>query len=131
MSDYLAVGAVTAVLKSLLNAGLTDGGPATVLASPPGVTNVPPDFITTGNTEQPQLNLFMYYASINPALRNLNLPSVDSNGVTLSNPPLAINLHYLVSAYGSQPYDAEILLAFAMQVFHNTAVVPRAVIQTR
>lgn len=77
MSDYLAVGAVTAVLKSLLNAGLTDGGPATVLASPPGVTNVPPDFITTGNTEQPQLNLFMYYASINPALRNLNLPSVD------------------------------------------------------
>jgi hypothetical protein len=129
MSDYLAVGAVTAVLKSLLNTGLSDGGPSTVLASPPGVTNVPPDFITTGNSELPQLNLFMYYASINPALRNLDLPAVDSNGVTIGNPPLAINLHYLVSAYGSQPYDAEILLAFAMQVFHSTPVVPRTTIQ--
>jgi hypothetical protein len=129
MSDYLAVGAVTAVLKSLLNAGLTDGGPSTVLASPPGVTNVPPDFIATGNSELPQLNLFMYYASINPALRNMNLPAFDANGAALASPPLAINLHYLVSAYGAQPYDAEILLAFAMQVFHNTPVVPRASIQ--
>jgi hypothetical protein len=129
MSDYLAVGGVTAVLKSLLNAGLSEGGPSTVLVSPPGITNKPPDLITTGQDEQPQLNLFMYYASVNPALRNLNLPSVDSNGNVISNPPLAINLHYLVTAYGANPYDPEILLAFAMQVFHNTPVVPRATIQ--
>jgi hypothetical protein len=129
MSDYLAVGGVTAVLKSLLNAGLSEGGPSTVLVSPPGITNKPPDLITTGQDEAPQLNLFMYYASINPALRNLNLPSVDSNGNVISNPPLAINLHYLVTAYGANPYDPEILLAFAMQVFHNTPVVPRSTIQ--
>lgn len=72
----------------------------------------------------------MYYASINPALRNMNLPSMDSNGAQISNPPLAINLHYLVTAYGANPYDPEILLGFAMQVFHNTPVVPRTVIQT-
>jgi hypothetical protein len=47
----------------------------------------------------------------------------------MSNPPLAINLHYLVTAYGANPFDPEILLAFAMQVFHNTPVVPRTVIQ--
>lgn len=129
MSDYLAVGGVTAVLKSLLNAGLSEGGPSTVLVSPPGITNKPPDLITTGQDEPAQLNLFMYYASINPALRNLNLPSVDANGNVIGNPPLAINLHYLVTAYGANPYDPEILLAFAMQVFHNTPVVPRATIQ--
>lgn len=130
MSDYLAVGGVTAVLKSLLNAGLSEGGPSTVLVSPPGVTNLPPDLIATGQDEPPQLNLFMYYASINPALRNLNLPSVDANGTAVGNPPLAINLHYLVSAYGANPYDSEILLAFAMQVFHNTPVVSRSTIQS-
>lgn len=129
MSDYLAVGGVTAVLKSLLNAGLSQGGPSTVLISPPGVTNVPPDLITTGQDEPPQLNLFMYYASLNPALRNLDLPSIDSNGNLIGNPPLAINLHYLVTAYGANSYDPEILLAFAMQVFHNTPVVPRSTIQ--
>jgi Pvc16 N-terminal domain/IPT/TIG domain len=130
MSDYLAVGGVTGVLKALLNTGLSEGGPATVLVSPPGITNKAPDLIQTGQDEPPQLNLFMYYASINPALRNLDQPSVDSNGNQTSNPPLAINLHYLVTAYGANPYDPEILLAFAMQVFHRTPVVPPSVIQT-
>lgn len=130
MSDYLAVGGVTAVLKALLNTGLSDSGPSTVLVSPPGITNKAPDLIPTGQDEPPQLNLFMYYASINPALRNLGLPSVSPNGTPLSNPPLAINLHYLVTAYGANPFDTEILLAFAMQVFHNTPVVPRSVIQS-
>jgi hypothetical protein len=130
MSDYLAVGGVTAVLKALLNTGLSEGGPSTVLVSPPGITNKAPDLIHTGQDEPPQLNLFMYYASINPALRNLDQPSVDSNGNPISNPPLAINLHYLVTAYGANPYDPEILLAFAMQVFHRTPVVPASVIQS-
>jgi Pvc16 N-terminal domain/IPT/TIG domain len=130
MSDYLAVGGVTAVLKALLNTGLSEGGPATVLVSPPGITNKAPDLIQTGQDEPPQLNLFMYYASINPALRNLDQPSVDSNGNQISNPPLPINLHYLVTAYGANQYDPEILLAFAMQVFHRTPVVPPSVIQS-
>src|SRR5579885_2340097 len=128
MSDYLAVGGVSAVLKALLNQGLSDFGPATVLVSPPGITNKAPDLIPTGPDEPPQLNLFMYYASINPALRNLGLPSMDASGNALSNPPLAINLHYLVTAYGANPFDPELLLAFAMQVFHDTPVVPRGII---
>ena len=116
--------------QALLNTGLSEGGPATVLVSPPGITNKAPDLIQTGQDEAPQLNLFMYYASINPALRNLNQPSVDSSGNPISNPPLAINLHYLVTAYGANQYDPEILLAFAMQVFHRTPVVPASVIQS-
>jgi hypothetical protein len=55
---------------------------------------------------------------------------MNSNGQQISNPPLAINLHYLVTAYGANPFDPEILLGFAMQVFHNTPVIPRSVIQT-
>lgn len=129
MSDYLAVGGVSAVLKALLNQGLSDFGPSTVLVSPPGITNKAPDLIPTGPDEPAQLNLFMYYASINPALRNLDLPSMNLSGNQLSNPPLAIDLHYLVTAYGANPFDPEILLAFAMQVFHDTPLVPRNIIQ--
>jgi hypothetical protein len=130
MSDYLAVGGVTAVLCSLLNTALTSGGPSSLLgSSSPGITAVSPDLIKTGAEEQPQVNIFMYYASLNPALRNLGLPSMGANGNKLSNPPLAINLHYLVSAYGSHQFDSEILLGWAMQVFHETPVVPRSIIQ--
>jgi hypothetical protein len=129
MSDYLAVGGVSAVLMSLLGTALTDGGPTTILGSASAITNKAPDLITTGKDEAAGVNLFLYYASINPALRNLNLPSTSASGGKLSNPPLAINLHYLVTAYGSHAFDAEILLAWAMKVFHDTPVVPRDIIQ--
>jgi hypothetical protein len=129
MSDYLAVAGVSAVLRTLLTSALPNDGPATILGTSPGITTTSPDLIVTGPGEQPQLNIFMYYASFNAALRNLGLPSNNSQGVRISNPPLALNLHYLVSAYGGKQFDPEILLAWAMQVFHETPVVPRQVIQ--
>ncbi len=131
MSSYLAVGGVSAVLRSLLSSALHPDGPSTLLnSSTPGITAVSPDLITTGLEEQPQLNLFMYYVSLNPALRNLDLPSRNGQGEPISNPPLALNLHYLVSAYGAQQFDPEVLLAWAMKVFHDNPVVPPATIQT-
>jgi Pvc16 N-terminal domain/IPT/TIG domain len=130
MSDYLAVGGISAVLRSLLTTALTSGGPSSLLgSSPSAITALSPDLIKTGSDEQPQINIFMYYASINPALRNLGLPSMNAQGGSLSNPPLPLNLHYLITAYGSTQFDSEILLGWAMQVFHETPVVPRATIQ--
>jgi Pvc16 N-terminal domain/IPT/TIG domain len=129
MSDYLAVGGVSAVLCSLLSTALPSGGPMTILGPTRGITAISPDLITTGPDEQPQLNLFMYYISLNPALRNLGLPSSNGPGTRLSNPPLALDLHYLVTAYGSGQFDAEILLGWAMKVFHDTPVVPSQTIQ--
>jgi hypothetical protein len=126
MSDYLAVAGVSAVLRSLLTNALSNGGPTSI---GPGITANSPDLVPTGPSEEARINLFMYYASFNAALRNLGLPSTGAQGARLSNPPLALNLHYLVSAYGSNQFDPEILLAWAMQVFHDTPVVPRQVIQ--
>ena len=101
MSDYLAVGGVSAVLRSLLTNALTAADRARSSAPRRGITAISPDLIATGADEQPQLNLFMYYVSLNPALRNLDLPSINGQGDQISNPPLALNLHYLVSAYGA------------------------------
>jgi Pvc16 N-terminal domain/IPT/TIG domain len=132
MSDYLAVGGVTAVLRWLLTNDLTAGGPNAVLTSASGITAVSPDLIEAGQNEEPQLNLFMYYTNLNPALRNQDLPSYDADGHRVANPPLALNLHYLVSAYGSTQtaqLAAEILLGWAMKVFHDNPVVPAQTIQ--
>lgn len=128
MSDYLAVAGASAVLRSMLTNALP-AGPSTILGATPGVTASSPDLIKTGPDEQPQLNLFMYYLSLNAALRNLDLPSSNGNGAAVSNPPLALNLHYLVCAYGGNQFDPEILLAWAMKVFHDTPVVPAQTIQ--
>ena len=130
MSDYLAVAGVSAVLKWMLSNALTMGGPTTILTGATSITALSPDLVSTGADEQPQVNLFMYYASLNAAYRNTMLPSFDSQGRRTSNPPLALNLHYLVSAYGKNEFDAEILLAWAMQTFHDNPVLSRATIES-
>ena len=123
MSGPLAIAAVTAVLKDVLNNGFVDHDLSTVGSF--SVTAVPPDRITTGATEPNQLNLFLYQVTPNQGWRNADLPSRDSNGERVSNPPLALDLHYLLTAYGSQDFNAEILLGYAMQILHETTQITR------
>jgi uncharacterized protein DUF4255/IPT/TIG domain-containing protein len=130
MSDFLAVAGVTAVLKWLLSDAVTSAGLNTTLGATAGISALSPDLVNTGPLEQPQVNLFMYYASLNPSYRNEDLPARDRSGTRLSNQPLALDLHYLVSAYGKNELDPEILLAWAMQMFHEHPILSRQAVQT-
>lgn len=127
MSSAFAIAAVTAVLKDLLNDGLNDQdfsdlGNVTVTA-------LPPDRIASTNTEEhSQINLFMYHVTPNSGWRNMGLPSRDAQGARLTNPPLALDLHYLVTAYGAQEFHAEVLLGYAMQLLHETPILTRKMI---
>lgn len=124
MSGPLAIAAVTAALKDLLNDGLLNHDLSTV--GNINVTTLPPDRITTGAQEPNQLNLFLYQVTSNSGWRNTDLPSLNDKGTTrLRNPPLAIDLHYLLTAYGSKDMNAEILLGYAMQLLHETPVLTR------
>jgi hypothetical protein len=127
MSSGLAIASITAILKNLLEDGLVQS----VALSSMGnvlVTTLPPDQISVGVDGQPQLNLFMYQVSQN---RNADWQGCDRNhpnhhqASTLddTNPPLAINLHYLLTAYGAKDYQTELLLGYAMELMHQTPVV--------
>ncbi len=129
MSNALAIAAVTAVLKDLLNNGLI----AHDLAATVGVVKVtskPPDLIATSPSEGAQLNLFLYRVTENQGWRNAGLPSRDDRGDRLTNPPLALDLHYLLMAYGGGDFQPEILLGYAMQLLHETPVLSRDAIRT-
>ncbi|HEY1938440.1 MAG TPA: Pvc16 family protein [Candidatus Angelobacter sp.] len=130
MSDFFAVAGVTSVLKLLLSNALVSAGLNSAFPTAAGISALSPDLVPTGQDEVPQVNIFMYYASFNAAYRNQGLPSKDSNGSRVSNPPLALNLHYLVSAYGKNELDPEILLAWTMQLFHENAVMSRQNVQS-
>jgi hypothetical protein len=123
MSSALAIAAVSASLKDLLNNGLIDHDLSSIGSF--AVTAQPPDRITTGQTEVNQLNLFLYQVTPNAGWRNAGLPSRDSRGARISNPPLALDLHYLLTAYGAADLNAEVLLGYAMQVLHETPVLTR------
>lgn len=123
MSSALAIAGVTAVLKDLLDNGLIDHDLSAVGSI--SVTAQPPDRITTGQTENNQLNLFLYQVTANLGWRNAALPSRDVRGGRLTNPPLALDLHYLLTAYGAADFNAEVLLGYAMQLFHENPVFTR------
>ncbi len=129
MSSPLAIAVVTAVLKDLLNDGLINNDLAAHVGSIT-VSALPPDRIETGAQEPNQLNLFLYQVTPNSGWRNTGLPSLDSRGDgRLGNPPLALDLHYLLTAYGHEDLNAEILLGYGMYLLHKTPVLTRKAIR--
>ncbi|WP_202842480.1 DUF4255 domain-containing protein [Luteimonas saliphila] len=119
MSSPLAIGAVSAVLRNLLDdAMISSVAPA--LGTTITVTAVAPDTIDLDDEQMaPRLNLFLHQVTPNAAWRNTALPSRNGAGERMSNGPLALDLHYLVTAYGRADFQAEILLGYAMHVLHE------------
>jgi hypothetical protein len=113
------------VLKDLLNDGLIDNDLDLARVGSFSVTAVPPDRVTTGETEQNRLNLFLYHVTPNQGWRNAAQPSRGAKGERLSNPPLALDLHYMLTAYGQADLNAEILLGYAMEIMHNNGIIGR------
>jgi hypothetical protein len=127
VSNGYALAAVTAVLRSRLNHHLASG-----LAGAIGdvtVTALPPDRITVGTSEPTQLNVFLYQVTHNQAWRNVNLPATDSAGASVDAPPLGLDLHYLLTAYGPDMFLGEIVLGHALRALHDEPVLERDVIR--
>lgn len=130
MGSALRIAAVTQVLKDLLNNGLIDHDASDDVQGSITVTALPPDRIdTAAGKEISQLNLFMYQTTFNQGWRNVALPSYNQQGERIANPPLAIDLHYLLTAYGALELHTDILLGYGMQILHETAVLNRDAIR--
>lgn len=127
MSSPLAIGAVSAVLRNLLDNGIVE---QVALGTTVIVTATAPDTIKVDAPDDPpQLNIFLYQVTPNAALRNNELPSRSARGERVSNPPLALDLHYLVTAYGRTDFQAEILLGYAMHLLHERPMLDRPAIR--
>src|SRR5438034_2772333 len=94
MSNPLAIPAVTATLRNLLTQLTTEPE-----LNDTTVTTQPLDRARTNGNTANQLNLFLYQALPNAALRNMDMPRQVKPGET-GMPPLALNLYYLLTAYG-------------------------------
>jgi len=115
MSTAYAIAGVSAVLQGLLTQGLTDHAVSTALGVDVDVSAVPLDQVETGS----RLNVFMYQVTPNSGWRNECLPSRNVRSQRLTNQPLAIDLHYLISAHGGDDLFSDILLGSAMQTLHE------------
>ena len=137
MSNALAIAAVTRTLRALLGSvasadysGLPDDTRPTAEIQ---ITTLPLDRVRNGNgdSSQNRLNLFLYHTEPNAAYRNMDPPQRVRAGET-GHPALALNLHYILTAYGQSDSElvAHVLLGAAMQVFHDHPVLGRAEIRS-
>jgi hypothetical protein len=121
MSNALAIAAVTATLRQLLDEGLNIDLPGTK------VTTRPPDKARAGPGGN-QVNLFLYQTLPNAAWRNLDYDPGPAGAP--AHPPLALNLYYLLSAYGQNDDDPDPvshrLLGRAMSLLHENPVLDPA-----
>lgn len=123
MSNPLAIAAVTATLRHLLDEGINAHIPGTTISTKP------PDKAFNGSN---CVNLFLYQANVNPALRNTNLPHEVKAGES-GSPALALDLYYLLTAYGESEEETDPtthkLLGYAMSILHDHTVLGRAEIR--
>ena len=130
MSGPFALAAVSAVLRNLLINGLGNVDLSIFGSNATTVSSRSPDSIEVGANEPAQLNLFLYQVTPNSALRNMGLPSRGADGSErLTNAPLALDLHYLLTAYGAQEFHPEALLGYGMQVLHEVPFLSREIIR--
>jgi hypothetical protein len=127
MSTAFAMAATSAVLQHFLQNALSSvtmfGGSVTVSSKAPDLLQ---HDIIDGKAQQNQVNLFLHQVTYNPGWRNVGQPSLGADGKTpLKNPPLALDLHYLLTVYGSDDWQAEALLGNAMMMLHRFPVIAR------
>lgn len=121
MSNTLAIAAVTESLCQLLR-NVQDQpslAPTTVSALPPGKVMEPKDRT---------LNVFLYQLSPNSGWGASDLPQRGTDGSLRRQPVLALDLQYVITAYGASEneLDAQHLLGHAMTLIHEIGWLTRA-----
>ena len=127
MSTALAVAAVTRSLRALIGRALQEPLPASLPAdvqpsAQMQVSTLPLDKVRTVNANGNLINLYLYSIVPNPAFRN-GLPARGGNG-HIGEAPLALSLHYLLTAFGQDDNEliAQLMLGRAMLALHDNAL---------
>lgn len=135
MSDFRAIGGVSASLKSLLEDRME---------LPPGLI----DFKVTISAPRPEseddqaverarINLFLYRTAENGQLKNQEIPGQGHPG-SFGHPPLSLDLYYMITPYGTTADDdfvnetvAHLLLGSAMRTLHEVPVITDQLLTVR
>ena len=123
MSDFKAIAGVSATLRTLLRDRMANQVPVTI---------APPDVQVSSATGR-RVNLFLYQITENAHLKNQEIPGT-GHPADYGHPPLSLDLHYLLTAYGESEEDegeAHQVLGDAMRVFHDHALITDQLRQTR
>ena len=118
MSNFLAIATVTEVLRQMLHAAVSEdvtGAVATAVRPTPG-----------GSLPETGVNVFLYQVTPNPAGRNTDLPTRDSDSAVVQRPRAALDLHYVLSFYGNESeLKPQRVMGSVVRALHSQPVLTR------
>ncbi|MEU0372738.1 Pvc16 family protein [Streptomyces sp. NPDC006283] len=122
MSNALALATVTQALAILIESSL---GPEMDIAVKVETRKPPAE-----PPLEPTINVFLYQVTPNASMRHVDLPTRGPDGSLRKRPAAALDLHYLISAYGE---EAELvgqrLIGCVVRTLHETPVLPQELIE--
>ncbi|MGY5132226.1 DUF4255 domain-containing protein [Streptomyces nigrescens] len=122
MSNALAVATVTQALALLIEHHLHPEIDMAVSVE----TRKPPADPPT----EPTITVFLYQVSHNPSMRNGDLVTRASDGTLLKRPAAALDLHFLISAYGEETeLVGQRLIGSVVRTLHEIPVLPQELIE--
>jgi len=123
VSDFSAIAGVSTTLKTLLVDQMETEVPV-ILA--------PPDVPVSGAAGA-RVNLFLYRVTEDAQLKNQEILGA-GNPADYGQPPLSLDLHYLITAYGStdeDDVDAQRILGDAMRVLHDHGMITEKLLRKK
>ncbi|MFD0436726.1 DUF4255 domain-containing protein [Streptomyces chartreusis] len=122
MSNALAIAHVTQALALLLASNVGPEFDEAVKVEPHKPPTEPPD--------HPTINVFLYQVTPNTSMRNNDLPTRASDGTLVKRPAAALDLHYVISAYGDETtLVGQRLIGSVVRTLHEIPVLPKDVIE--
>jgi hypothetical protein len=124
MSSFTVLSTVSKALKSVLWEGIRQEVPLqSVVPNPAAIVFLNPT--ETARDSSNHLSLWLYQVTENEFLKNAPPVRVErKNGVAngdhlLAPPPLAVNLHFLVTPFGETPDGSLLLLGKVMEILYD------------
>ncbi|MEV6424253.1 DUF4255 domain-containing protein [Streptomyces sp. NPDC051662] len=122
MSNALAIATVTQALALLIESNL---GPEMDIAVKVETRKPPAEPPT-----EPTVNVFLYQVTPNASMRHTDLPTRASDGTLVKRPAAALDLHYLISAYGEETeLVGQRLIGCVIRTLHEFPVLPGELIE--
>lgn len=122
MSNALAIAHVTQALALLIENNL---GPEFDRA-----VKVEPSKPPTEPSGEPTISVFLYQVTPNTSQRNNDLPTRATDGTLVKRPAAALDLHFLISAYGEEnELVGQRLIGSVVRTLHEIPILPRDVIE--
>ena len=112
MSTFAVIDGVTRTLANLIQ---------TELGVAVDSQNSPAASISDTN---PLIHVYLYRIEVNPFFRNQ--PFVTPSPGVVQDPPMGLNLLYLITPYGPDQSQIQLMLGQVIQLFHESPIIPTA-----